>query len=752
MLLEGAMAELRHDAALLQNVDDNSTSPCASPPRPQRQQTHHNAVEMEESQHSADIASPCSNTESSPFSHGHSKASSSDEFSSSNAGSSSISTRFCDDASTNEGVSLLQDDNEFVNRVLNREPSNLGESNRFGGYRSTAAVAASGVPFQWEAEPGKCKAPTTIKEEEEEEEQVAPLNLPPIRLAANAHMPPHMSPSHSTTSSPRSLAGKVKSFINHVKKPSIDHFSFSNIVDIQKSPSRKSLHRAKKGRRNSSLSASDHGSLSSTPYSNYTTTFNGNNGENVQRNEELYAPRASLNSSDPSSSPYYFSPLSNTSSYMSQGLISPRISVAQSLSGSSASITHPQMVAMGSSHTSSRGSNSSISSISSGGNVGPTKAPALLANCLLTLAAMADDTSPPALTESGESDHQQNGNSVLSFASPEMEILDEEGLLTSANFMGLPKKQQQTTMAEFINRGGPAMNRSLSTSRVTFADDLYRKPAQKSKYYSAQLSNLAQPKSTAFSPMKDASIYNAKLDVLFPLKRPNLSGNLASKYVSQSDESSDDRQAYADALDTSLDCSVVTDNEELNNMVPSMMKEQPKKERPAHEVVMHANDENGYAYSPIASAFVFSPRKSSQNGAKHYFKPSTRANIATKEQHCNGMNHIIQPKSILKKTYSQELNCTQSLNANGAGGAESVMHPPFIPLSKSLSHTGSQKISSVLLRFAEAEEQLHNSKKLHHNQNGMRSSPACIQPMCSFLGRALLCRSKLASHAGRLRS
>ncbi|MCO5547341.1 hypothetical protein L7F22_000790 [Adiantum nelumboides] len=118
--------------------------------------------------------------------------------------------------------------------------------------------------------------------------------------------------------------------------------------------------------------------------------------------------------------------------------------------------------------------------------------------------------------------------------------------------------------------------------------------------------------------MKVSTHYNA--DVLFPLRRPNMSGNLTSKYVNQSvDESSDNRQIYADDLDTSLNCFVITDDEELNSMVQSLMKEQPKKERPAHEVVMHINDENGYAYSSIASAFVFSPKKASQIGAKHYF-------------------------------------------------------------------------------------------------------------------------------------
>ncbi|MCO5610398.1 hypothetical protein L7F22_064634 [Adiantum nelumboides] len=195
------------------------------------------------------------------------------------------------------------------------------------------------------------------------------------------------------------------------------------------------------------------------------------------------------------------------------------------------------------------------------------------------------------------------------------------------------------------------------------------------------------------------------------------------------DENSDDRQIYADALDTSLDCSVMTDNEELNSLVQSLMKEQPKKERPAHEVVMHINDENGYTYSPIASAFVFSPRKASQNGAKHYFNPSTRTNNTTKDQHFNGINQ--QPKSILKKTYSQELNRTQSLNVKGAG--KSGPQPLSVPQSKSLSHTGSQKISSVLLRFAEAEEQVYNNKRHHHqNQSGMRS-PACIVRLSPLL-------------------
>eukprot|EP00250_Pteridium_aquilinum_P002440 c12655_g1_i1 orf=86-331(+) len=39
----------------------------------------------------------------------------------------------------------------------------IGGKLRGGSYRSTAAVAAGGVPFQWEAEPGKSKSPT-IKE------------------------------------------------------------------------------------------------------------------------------------------------------------------------------------------------------------------------------------------------------------------------------------------------------------------------------------------------------------------------------------------------------------------------------------------------------------------------------------------------------------------------------------------------------------------------------------------------------------
>ncbi|MCO5584673.1 hypothetical protein L7F22_038604 [Adiantum nelumboides] len=717
MLLESAMAELCHDAPLppcMTNIDENLTSQCSPP-------LHHNVVtqtngmpakERHADHAIASIASLQSNEESYFSKDGQRKESSSDEFSISNADS-SISTSSCDESGTNEGLSLLQDDNEFASKVLNREPSNLGDSNRFGSYRSTAAVAAGGVPFRWEAEPGKSKAPTTIKEEEEE--QMPPLSLPPIRLAT-AHIPLHMSPSHSTTPSPRSLAGKVKSLINHVKKPSIDHFSLSSILETQKSPSKKSPHKGKKGRRDN-LSASEHGSVSSTPCNNYTTNLNGN-GANAQRIEELYAPRASLNSSDPSSSPYYFSPLSNTSSYKGRGLISPRISVAQSSSGSTASITHPHMVTMNSLQTFSRGSDSSISSISSGGYA-PIKAPALLANCLLTLTGMSDDTSTPSLTESGESDHQ-NGDNSLSFVSPEMEILDE-GLSTSANFLKQPTINRETTLAEFISRGGPAMNRSLSTSRVAFNDDIYRRPVQKSKYYSAQLNNLSQPRSTNLSPMKDSTHYNAKLDVLFPLKRPNVSGNLTSKYVNQSvDESSDDRQIYADALDTSLDCSVMTDNEELNSMVQSLMKEQPKKERPAHEVVMHINNKNGYAYSPIASAFVFSPRKSSQNGAKHYFNTSTRTNNITKDQHFNGVNQ--QPKSILKKTYSQELNRTQSLIVKGAG--KSGPQPPSVPQSKSLSQTGSQKISSVLLRFAEAEELVYNNKR-HHHQSGMRS-PACI--------------------------
>lgn len=607
------------------------------------------------------------------------------------------------DAST-DAISLLQDDHEFVSRMLNREPSNLVESAWFG-YKS-AEVAAGGVPFQWEAEPGKPKN-LTIKEDELE--LPPPLSLPPIRLSNASH-----TPASSATQSPLSLTGKMKSLLINAKRSGDSTSSNTPEPTFCKSSSKRSSHRAVKPERRSPLPSHHHGPLQSSisPYSSRNAAAKG----------EDYAPKNNLNyiaAADnsmlcsPSSSPYYFSPLSN-SSFLSQDSISPRASIAQSYTISHASVNSSTYShAAITSHTSSRASNSSISSVSSSSN-----GSAMLVNGLLSITSLSDEAPP-------EENGGQNGRDSPSLASPELEILDE-GLTTSHNV-----SKAETTMAEFINRGGPLMNRSLSTSRVTFADDLFRKAPQK-KYYSAQLNALAKPK-TNFSPMQDPTC--SALDKLFPLRRPNLSKlstNLASKYGSP-----DDRRVYEDALDTSLDCSTMTEDGMINHMMASCSP----LERPAQEVVIQENDENGFAYSPVASAFVFSPRRSSQNTASNFLKPSSGAH---NNKHYYAANGKPELKSILKKTgtnYSQELNGTPYTTPDQGGPHIDSMDPSM--LQKRLNDTGSQKISSVLLRFAEAEEQLYNRRRKHH-ADGIQA-PTCL-PMCSFLGRSFLCRSKLATH------
>ncbi|KAH7366237.1 hypothetical protein KP509_18G069600 [Ceratopteris richardii] len=306
-------------------------------------------------------------------------------------------------------------------------------------------------------------------------------------------------------------------------------------------------------------------------------------------------------------------------------------------------------------------------------------------------------------------------------------------------------------MDEFINRGSGAMNRSLSTSRVTFSDGRDTQTKNKSRYYSAQLN--AHGESKTLEGSIDTKIYNTKLDVLFPLRKPNSSGILTPQRINQMDESPGDRPAYADALDTSLDCSDITDNEQLNSMMQTIMKVKPPNDLPAHEVVMQANDDNGFAYSPIASAFVFSPTKDSHCATRHYLQPSSLGKIGhgilNSRAKCGNEDQnqkvIQQPKSILKNAQYHELQRTQSLSVRTGNGSQTAPFPPCIQQSKSLNHSSSQKISSVLLRFAEAEERHFNPKK-QHQHHGIRA-PACIQPMCSFLGRALLCRTKLTSHS-----
>ncbi|MCO5587811.1 hypothetical protein L7F22_041763 [Adiantum nelumboides] len=312
----------------------------------------------------------------------------------------------------------------------------------------------------------------------------------------------------------------------------------------------------------------------------------------VVRSPILYSPYTH--------SPYFFSPLSNTSLH-SLNVTSPRSSIQSDAS-------HASVETCIESHVQDSFDSSKFAMLK------PHETNGTSAHSPHSIASFPD-----------ANDGGRSGGSSLSFTSPEMEILDE-GLTSNLNSTKstMDNRGAKSTMADFISRGGPTMNRSFSTSQVTFTGDQRPKPMLK-KYYSAQFSGEGQAKGA--NPMQDTTY--SVLDELFPLKRPN-------RFKQGADVAHNQHASESGMAESAM----MGDNKK---MVQCKISSMSPLERPAQEVnVMQGGDEDGFTYSPVASAFVFSPRRTSQNS---YFmrsklsasKPQYKESNLASSNHENGM-------------------------------------------------------------------------------------------------------------------
>ncbi|KAH7435157.1 hypothetical protein KP509_06G052600 [Ceratopteris richardii] len=379
-------------------------------------------------------------------------------------------------------------------------------------------------------------------------------------------------------------------------------------------------------------------------------------------------PRSSILYSPYAPSTYFFSPLSNTSFNRSQ-LNSPRISTDSNASNSSIKSYSSEDLSF-SSVEDQKHSNFKVRDEDR--DITPEISS-------LSIAPFPDITGPALEKE------DKNSNDPYSFVVPEMEVLDED--VTCNPYAG--NNNRQTMMTNFIKRRAPPMLRSWSASRMMCSEGLHRLSVQK-KYYSDQLNDgkLAETGKENILAMQDTA--SMALDELFPLKRPKV--------------------AIIQHTGAAQNSNMAIENSKL---IVTM-------ERSPQEIVKEGLDEDGFAYSPVASAFLFSPRRASQ---KKSFMRSASTTVFQHKSDSFSKGFDVKGEPLQKIRVRQELNL-------GEAGGQVIGYEGY----------GSPKISSVLLRFAEAQERLYNSAP---NSPRRLTSPTMCMPVCSLLERTLLCRTKL---------
>ncbi|KAI5065197.1 hypothetical protein GOP47_0019892 [Adiantum capillus-veneris] len=613
-------------------------------------------------------------------------------------------------------MTLFHDD--FVSKLFKNDASNVGTSHRFALRSSTAMQVAP--PHQCkEINPGK---PENVLANDEEDYK-PPNSLPPIRVPSASAF--NHSPSSSRAQSPSSSTNKVmiKSIVMNVKRPENNSPHRSPLSHVSSPKERKSV-----------LSVACYGHLQSPSAMSVGVSEGSFNGEDLtpSRLSNSLIGRSPMLYSPCTPSPYYFSPLSNTSSH-NLNVTSPRSSI-QSDTSHDASIepcTHESHMHIG----------------SKSGTLKQHDSHGALPNSPRSITTSFSDAEDSSQEIEGKSD----GN-PLSFASPEMEILDDGPPTSNLNSMRSTMKvlhrasrgAAKSTMADFIKRGGPMMHRSFSTSRVTSAEDQHRPKPVLKKYYSAQYSGVGHGHKGA----NDST--SSVLDELFPLKQPDRfkqGANVAlnRRHISDSTH----HVGMEESVSKSSRGMVVGDDK---TMVSKVLMMSPLAERPAQEVnIMQGGDgDDGFAYSPVASAFVFSPRRASTQNS--YFMRSASSSswaAATKYKESN----LANDGDVTEKEGSMEMEKSSFSDQYMSGADErgestraSVGEETPDLKSSTRASWGSPKISSVLLRFAEAQERLYNSAPAspHHLPS---APPTSCLPMCSFLGRTFSCQSKFAATA-----